>query len=77
MERELKGIENEYKMYQSDEGRALGQIIASHVAIPGSPINRFTSGNLETLGRPNILETLKTYFEENHSSNIMSLVLVG
>ena len=76
-ERELNAIDNEHKMYQGSDSRALNQLISSHIAAKGSPIEGFTTGNLETLGKPDILQTLKDFYKQYHSSNIMNLVLVG
>jgi len=76
-EREMNAIENEYQMNISEETVATDQLEKSHIAAPGSIVNRFLIGNLETLKKPNIIEELKKYYEANYSSNRMSLVLVG
>ena len=43
----------------------------------GSRLDRFSTGCLETLKIPNILDELKIFYENNYSSNLMSLVLVS
>lgn len=73
----MNAIESEYQMNISEETVATDQLEKSHIAAPGSIVNRFLIGNLETLKRPNIIEELKKYHEKNYSSNRMSLVLVG
>ena len=40
-------------------------------------MNRFSTGNLETLQIPNILDELKKFYEKHYSSNLMNLVLVS
>ena len=64
-------------MNLSNESRATSQIEKSHVSIPGSILNRFGTGCLETLKVPNIMDELKKFYHENYSSNLMSLVLVS
>ena len=77
MEREMNAIESEYRMNLSEESVATDQLEKSHIAAPGSIVNRFLIGNLETLKVPGVLEQLKKYYEENYSANKMSLTLVG
>jgi insulysin len=47
------------------------------LAVPGSTLNRFSTGNLETLKVPNLMEELQSFYKSNYSSNLMNLVLVG
>lgn len=77
MERELNAVDNEFKKNLSNETRAAHQIEKSYVAIPGCRLNRFSTGNLETLQIPNILVELKKFYYKHYSSNLMSLVLVS
>jgi len=76
-DRELNAVDNEYKKNISNESRGTTQIIKSHVCIPGSLLNRFSTGNLETLKSDTILTDLKSFYDQHYSSNLMSLVLVG
>ena len=62
-EREMNAIESEYQMNISEETIATDQLEKSHIAAPGSIVNRFLIGNLETLKKPNIHEELKKYYE--------------
>ena len=73
----MRAIENEYRMNLSEESVATDQLEKSHIAAPGSIINRFLIGNLETLKVPGVLDQLKKYYENNYSANKMSLTLVG
>ena len=73
----MNAIESEYQMNISEETIATDQLEKSHIAAPGSIVNRFLIGNLETLKKPNIIEELNKYYKENYSSNRMNLVLVG
>ena len=49
VERELQAIENEYQLNLSEESVATDQLEKSHIAAPGSLINRFLIGNKESL----------------------------
>src|SRR5690606_6588502 len=47
------------------------------ISKPGSALNRFSTGNLETLNYPAIRDDLLKFHSEYYSSNIMNLVLVS
>ena len=49
------------------------------MSIPGSALDRFFTGNLETFKAPDIdiIEELKKFYAKNYSSNLMNLVLVS
>lgn len=53
------------------------QIEKSYISVPGCRLNRFATGNLETLQIPNILDELKKFYYRHYSSNLMNLVLVS
>ena len=53
------------------------QIEKSHIVIPGSRLNRFSTGNNETLRIPNIHDELRKFYSKHYSSNLMNLVLVS
>lgn len=76
-ERELNAIESEYQLNISEEAVATDQLEKSHIAVPGSIINRFLIGNLESLKIPDIVPALKEWYEDNYSSNKMNLALVS
>jgi len=73
----MKAVDSEYRMRMSDESMATDQLEKSYVAEPGSIVNRFMVGSLETLHKEGVYEELKKYYENNYSSNRMDLVLVG
>ena len=49
----------------------------NHIAIPGSILDRFGTGNKETLNIDGILDELRLFYERYYSSNLMNLVLVS
>ena len=77
MDREMKAIDSEYQMHISDEPVATDQLEKSDIAAPGSIVNRFLIGNLQTLKVDGVYNQLKSYYKNNYSSNRMNLVLVG
>ena len=77
MDREMKAIDSEYQLHIQDEPVATDQLEKEVIAVPGSIVSRFLIGNLETLKVDGIYDQLKTYYEDNYSSNRMNLVLVG
>jgi len=48
-DREINAVDNEFKKNLSNDARAMEQIVKSYIAVPGSRLNRFSTGNLETL----------------------------
>ena len=76
-DRELNAVDNEYKKNISNENRSISQIEKDYISIPGSILNRFSTGCLETLQIPDINTHLKKFYGENYSSNLMNLVLVS
>ena len=60
-----------------DEPVATDQLEKDVIAAPDSIVSRFLTGNLETLKVDGIYDQLKSYYEDNYSSNRMNLVLVG
>ena len=77
MDRELNAIENEYRKNISNESRGSTQIEKTYISIPGSLLNRFSTGNIETLKLPYIMDALKELYDQHYSSNLMSLVIVA
>lgn len=76
VEREVQAVDSENKKnLQSDLWRTM-QLIRSE-ANQNSIFNRFATGNLETLNKPLIRETLIDFHKKYYSSHLMSLVLVS
>ena len=76
-DRELNAIENEYQKGLSSEVRAYINIVKDHIAIPGSLLNRFSTGNLATLQRDDVYDELRQFYLNNYSSNLMNLAIVS
>lgn len=76
VEREMKAVDSENKKnLQSDLWRFM-QLQRSE-AKEGSVFNRFSTGNLETLNKPNIREALLDMHSKYYSSELMSLVILS
>ena len=76
VEREVQAVDSENKKnLQSDMWRTM-QLIRSE-ANHNSIFNRFATGNLETLKKPLIRETLIDFHKKYYSSHLMSLVLIS
>lgn len=75
-EREMNAVDNEFKMRLSDDNRRLNQI-EKELALPNHPLKHFSTGNLQTLNKPNIHKLLLEYYESHYSANLMSLCLVA
>jgi insulysin len=73
----MNAVDSEFKKNLSNESRARTQIEKHHAVLPGSILNRFSTGNLESLKVPGIMDELRKFYNANYSSNLMSLVLVG
>jgi secreted Zn-dependent insulinase-like peptidase len=77
VDREMHAVDSEYNNAKSDEPHATDYIEKSQIAVPGSVIDHFSVGSLETLQVEGAYENLKKFYEDNYSSNRMNLVLVG
>lgn len=73
----MKAVDSEYKKNLSEDSRRLFQLEKSVIVKPGSALNKFSTGGLETLQHDNIREELLKFHEDYYSSNIMRLVMVG
>ena len=52
--------------------------LLKHLAKPGHEWNKFGVGNLETLsGKEGVREDLLKFYQENYSSNVMTLVILS
>ncbi|CDW84143.1 insulin-degrading enzyme [Stylonychia lemnae] len=76
-EREMNAVDSEYKKNLSDDGRRIFQMEKSVIVRPGSVLNKFSTGGMETLKHEGIRDELLKFHEDYYSSNIMRLVLVG
>jgi secreted Zn-dependent insulinase-like peptidase len=73
----MNAVDSEFRKNLSDESRRLYQIEKSIISKQGSVLNRFSTGNLETLKIDGIRDHLLKFHKENYSSNIMTLSIVG
>ena len=76
-DREMNAVDSEFKKNLNSELRRIIQIEKTEIAAQGSVINRFATGNLESLKLEGIREHLLKYHKEHYSSNLMSLCIVG
>ena len=75
VEREKNAVDSEYRLYLKDDGwRA--QIARTVAANPDHPYVKFSIGNLETLDS-GVHEALRSFFEDEYSSNQMGLVVLS
>jgi len=74
--REINAVDSEHKKNLQNDSRRLDQILMNHTN-PNSKLNRFTTGNTETLRKNDIREKLLQFHNENYSSNLMTLTLLG
>ena len=76
-EREMNAVDNEFRRNLSNEARRKFQIEKTELACKAGPLNKFSTGNLESLNIPDIREKLLKYYDDHYSANLMSLCLVG
>lgn len=76
-DREMNAVDSEFRRNLSNEARRKFQIEKTELACKTGPLNRFSTGNLQSLQVPNIREQLLKYYGEHYSANLMSLCLVG
>lgn len=75
-ERELSAVDSEHsKNLQSDAWRKYH--LSKHLAKPGHPYSKFSTGNKESLGNPNLREMLFNFYNSKYSANLMKLVVYG
>ena len=74
-EREVKAVDSEHAKNLDNDFWRVRQVQRSHYE-PEHPINRFSTGNLQTLTGVGT-EELITFYRENYSSNRMGLALVS
>jgi insulysin len=77
IEEELKAIDQEHAKNLGMIERQVNQVLKTELAIKGSMLDHFSTGNLETLNKPDLREHIVKFFEERYSSNVMTLALSG
>jgi insulysin len=73
-EREMKAVDSEYNMGKQNDSRR-NYVLKRELTHKNSSVNRFTTGNLETLQRPGVRQAMLNFYEKWYSSNIMKLVI--
>lgn len=77
IDREMKAVDSEYNNGKSEEPFATDHLEKAFIAVPGSAVDVFSVGSLETLQVEGVYEGLKKFYDNQYSSNRMNLVLVG
>mmetsp|Transcript_1318 Transcript_1318/g.1693 ORF Transcript_1318/g.1693 Transcript_1318/m.1693 type:complete len:895 (-) Transcript_1318:261-2945(-) len=75
-EREKNAVDSEFKQAMQVDGWHDFHL-AQTIAQPGSKFNKFQCGNLETLSKPGIRDSLLDFHKQWYSSNIMTLAVMG
>lgn len=75
-EREMKAVDSEYNMSLTNDAWRKFNLIQD-LAHKDSQLNRFHCGNLESLKKDGVRESLLEFHRKWYSSNIMNLVLYG
>ncbi len=76
LEREMQAVHSEHQKNMINDSWRLMQLVRSG-ALKHTAYNRFSTGDLTTLQKPNIREELLEFYKKFYSSNIMKLVLYG
>lgn len=75
-EREMNAVDSEFNMsQQSDVWRKF--MMLQHLSHPDSSLHRFNCGNLKSLKKEGIRQTLLDFHKKWYSANIMNLVVSG
>ena len=74
VERELKAVDSEATKNLKLDSRRLFQV-ERHISQPGCIFNKFSTGNLNTLGKPDIRDQLLKFYNQHYSADLMSLVV--
>ena len=74
--KEMKAVNSEHEKNLINHSRRIRQILKVS-AINDTPFSKFSTGNLQTLNHESIRSDLIEFFENNYSSNLMKLVMLG
>jgi insulysin len=72
--KEVNAVNSEYEIGLSSDGWKFIHML-NLLSSKDHPLNKFSTGNLGTLNKENIVETLKEFHRKHYSSNLMSLVI--
>ena len=74
--RELHAVDAEHQKNVESDGWRLNQL-QKHLSDPRHPFNRFSTGNLFTLNRTGVRDSLISFHKEHYAAQVMCLVVVG
>ena len=77
LENEINTIETEFTKNISNQDRAIMQLVKSFVVNENCRLNRFGTGNKQSLTVVNNYETVRQFYDDNYSSNLMSLCVAA
>ena len=69
--REVNAVDAEHRKNLQSDGWRQWQLI-KHVSNPAHPFHLFSTGDLETLDKPGVLNALKTFYSSHYSSDQVS-----
>ena len=73
----MNAVDSEFRRNLSSEARRKIQIEKTELSRKSGPLNRFSTGNKQSLNVPDIRQQLLKYYDQHYSANLMSLCLVG
>lgn len=71
--REVNAVDAEHKKNLENDGWRLWQLL-KHVSNPEHPFTKFSTGDLETLDKPGLLDALKQFYNMYYSANQVKLI---
>jgi insulysin len=72
--REMRAVHSEHQKNVKDDLWRVHQL-ERHLSDPQHPFSKFGTGCLETLDKPAVVPTLKDFYRQNYSANVMGLVV--
>ena len=76
VDREVNAVHSEYQSKLRDPARLSFEATKQGLN-PDHPFSQFGAGNLSTLNKPGLLDSLKTFYGTEYSANRMALVVLG
>ena len=74
MNREINAVDSEASKNINKDPRRLYQL-KRHVSDPSSVYNKYSTGNLSTLNKPGLRDSLLRFHQEYYSSDIMAVAI--
>ena len=66
--REVDAVDNEHRKNLQNDNWRLWQLL-KQVSNPDHPLHKFSTGDLETLDKPGVLDSLKEFYSTHYSAN--------